>query len=71
MLGSQKFVRLSWTDGTYSATIYASIIVSDVQPISGNEDGLTTMAITGTLAYDPTSTKVIQVVIVNGIAALP
>jgi hypothetical protein len=29
------------------------------------------MAITGTLAYDPTSTKVIQVVIVNGIAALP
>jgi hypothetical protein len=71
VLGSQKFVRLSWTDGTYSATIYASIIVSDVQPISGNEDGLTTMAITGTLAYDPTSQKVVQVVLVNGIAALP
>ena len=71
VLGSQQFVRLSWTDGTYSATIYASIIVSDVQPISGNEDGLTTMAITGTLAYDPTSAKVIQVVLVNGIAALP
>jgi hypothetical protein len=71
VLGSQKFVRLSWTDGTYSATIYTSIIVSDVQPISGNEDGLTTMAITGTLAYDPTSAKVIQVEIVNGIAALP
>ena len=71
VLGSQKFVRLSWTDGTYSATIYTSIIVSDVQPISGSEDGLTTMAITGTLAYDPTSAKVIQVVIVNGIAALP
>lgn len=71
VLGSQKFVRLSWTDGTYSATIYTSIIVSDVQPISGNEDGLTTMAITGTLAYDPTSAKVIQVVLVNGIDALP
>jgi hypothetical protein len=71
VLGSQKFVRLSWTDGTYSATIYASMIITDVQPISGNEDGLTTMAITGTLAYDPTSAKVIQVVIVNGIAALP
>jgi hypothetical protein len=71
VLGSQQFVRLSWTDGTYSATIYASIIVSDIQPISGNEDGLTTMAITGTLAYDPISTKVIQVVLVNGIAALP
>jgi hypothetical protein len=71
VLGSQKFVRLAWTDGTYSATIYTSIIVSDVQPISGSEDGLTTMAITGTLAYDPTSAKVIQVVIVNGIDALP
>lgn len=71
VLGSQQFVRLLWTDGTYSATIYASIIVSDIQPISGNEDGLTTMAITGTLAYDPISTKVIQVVLVNGIAALP
>jgi hypothetical protein len=29
------------------------------------------MAITGTLAYDPTSQKVVQVVLVNGIAALP
>jgi hypothetical protein len=70
-LGSQKFVRLSWTDGTYSATIYTSIIVSEVQPIAGNEDGLTTMSITGTLAYDSVSAKTIQVVINNSIAALP
>jgi hypothetical protein len=70
-LGQQQFVRLSWTDGTYSATIYTSIIVSDVQPISGNEDGLTTMAITGTLAYDAVSGKTIQVVIENSISALP
>jgi hypothetical protein len=71
VLGAQKFVRLSWTDGSNSATIYTSIIVSDVQPISGNEDGLTTMAITGTLAYDPTTAKVIQVVLQNGLAILP
>lgn len=70
-LGSQKFVRLSWTDGTYSATIYTSIIVSDVQPIAGNEDGLTTMSVTGQLAYDSVSQKTIQVVINNSIAALP
>jgi hypothetical protein len=70
-LGTQKFVRLSWTDGTYSATIYTSIIVSEVQPIAGNEDGLTTMSITGTLAYDSVSQKTIQVVINNSIAALP
>jgi hypothetical protein len=69
-LGQQQYVRLSWTDGTYSATIYMSIIVSEVQPISGNEDGLTTMAITGTLAYDPTSGKTIQVVIGNSLATL-
>lgn len=71
ILGAQRFVRLSWTDGTNTATIFTSIIITDVQPISGNEDGLTTMAITGTLAFDPTSSKVIQVVIENGIAALP
>ena len=70
-IGQQQFVRLSWTDGTNSATIYTSIIVSEVSPISGNEDGLTTMAITGTLAYDPTSAKTIQIVLVNGLAALP
>lgn len=69
-LGQQQYVRLSWTDGTYSATIYLSIIVSEVQPISGNEDGLTTMAITGTLAYDATSGKTIQVVIGNSLATL-
>jgi hypothetical protein len=70
-LGTQKFVRLSWTDGTNTATIYTSIIVSDVAPIAGNEDGLTTMSITGTLAYDSVSAKTIQVVINNSIAALP
>jgi hypothetical protein len=69
-LGQQQYVRLSWTDGTYSATIYLSIIVSEVQPISGSEDGLTTMAITGTLAYDATSGKTIQVVIGNSLATL-
>ena len=69
-LGQQQYVRLSWTDGTYSATIYLSIIVSEVSPIAGSEDGLTTMSITGTLAYDPTSGKTIQVVIGNSLAAL-
>jgi hypothetical protein len=70
-LGSQKFVRLSWTDGTFTATIYTSIIVSEVSPISGSEDGLTTMSISGTLAYDPTSGKTMQIVIANNINALP
>lgn len=70
-LGQQQFVRLSWTDGTYSATVYTSMIVTDVTPIAGSEDGLTTMAVTGRLAYDPTSASTIKVVIENSISALP
>lgn len=70
-LGQQSFVRLTWTDGTYSANIYASMIVTDVQPIAGNEDGLTTMTVTGTLAYDPTSAKTIQIVVLSDTTALP
>jgi hypothetical protein len=70
-LGSQKFVKLSWTDGTYSVAIYASIIVSDYQPIAGNEDGLTTATLTGTLAYDPVSGGTIRIVVGSDTAALP
>lgn len=70
-LGSQKFVKLSWSDGTYSAAIYLSMIVSDVQPIAGEEDGLTTMSVTGTLALDPVTQKVLIVTVNNSINAIP
>ena len=70
-LGQQAFVKLAWTDGTYSADIYASIIVSDIQPIAGNEDGLTTMTVTGTLAYDPVSAGTIRIIVNSDTAALP
>jgi hypothetical protein len=70
-LGQQQFIRLSWTDGTYSATIHTSVIISSVEPISGSEDGLTVMAVTGTLAVDPTTSKVARIVIANTVSALP
>jgi hypothetical protein len=70
-LGQQQFVKLSWTDGTYSATVNTSIIVTEVTPIAGNEDGLTTMTVTGRLAYDPTSASSIKIVVENSISALP
>lgn len=70
-IGQQQFVKLAWTDGTYSATIYTSIIVTDVVPLAGSEDGLTTMTVTGRLAYDPTSAATIKVVVENAISALP
>jgi len=71
VLGAQEFVRLSWTDGTYSVAIYASIICSDLQPIAGNEDGLTTLTLTGTLAYDPVSAGTIRIVVGSDTAVLP
>jgi hypothetical protein len=71
VLGTQEFIKLSWTDGTYGVDIYASFITSDIQPIAGSEDGLTTMTLTGTLAYDPVSAGTIRIVVRSDTAALP
>ena len=70
-LGSQKFVRLTWSDGTYSLTINTSIIVTDITPLSGEADGLTQMAVTGRLALDPVSLSALKITAVNALAALP
>lgn len=70
-LGGQKFVRLTWSDGTYSLTLNTSILVTEVQPLSGESDGLTQMAITGRIALDPTSGSALKITAVNAISALP
>jgi len=70
-LGSQKFIRLTWTDGNYSLTIYLSTVVSDITPISGEDEGITTMATTARIATDPVSLKPFKIVAVNSISALP
>jgi hypothetical protein len=64
-------VRLTWTDGTRSAHILAMVVPTEVQPMAGAEDGLTTIAVTGTLVYDPTSTKSLQIVVNSDLSALP
>ena len=66
-----KGVRLSWSNGTYSAHIMCMIVPTDVQEMAGAEDGLTTMAVTGTLVYDPTSAKSLRIVVNSDLAALP
>jgi hypothetical protein len=66
-----QYVRLSWTNGTQDIQILAAIVPTEVQPIGSSEDGLTTYAITGTLVYDPTSSKSLRIVIKNAINALP
>jgi len=53
-------VRLAWTDGTNTANIMTMIVPTEVQQMAGAEDGLTTMAVTGTLVYDPTSAKSLE-----------
>jgi len=64
-------VRLTWTNGTYTAHILAMVVPTEVQPMAGAEDGLTTMAVTGTLVYDATSAKSLQIVVNSDLSALP
>lgn len=69
--GTPRGVRLSWTNGTLSAHIMAMIVPTEVQQMAGAEDGLTTMGVTGTLVYDPTSAKSLRIVVNSDLAALP
>lgn len=69
--GAQKFIRLTWTDGTYSLTIYLSTVISDFSPISGEDEGITVAAVTARIATDPVSLKPFKIVSVNSVAALP
>jgi hypothetical protein len=64
-------VRLSWSAGNYSVHILAFVVPTEVQPMAGAEDGLTTMAVTGTLVYDATSAKSLQIIVNSDLAALP
>lgn len=69
--GTPRGVRLTWSNGTYSAHILAMIVPTEVQQMAGAEDGLTTMAVTGTLVYDPASAKSLRIVVNSDLSALP
>jgi hypothetical protein len=64
-------VRLTWSNGTYSVHIMAMIVPTEVQQMAGAEDGLTTMAVTGTLVYDIATAKSLRIVVNSDLAALP
>jgi hypothetical protein len=64
-------IRLTWTSGSFSAHILAMVVPTSVQPMAGAEDGLTTMAIEGTLVYDATSAKSLQIIVNSDLSALP
>lgn len=65
------YVRLNWTDGTNIANIMCAIVPTEVQQMAGAEDGLTTMAVTGTLVYDTSSAKSLQIKLTNTLSVLP
>jgi len=65
-------VRLTWTNGTYTVHILTYIVPTEVQQMAGAEDGLTTMAVTGTLVIDPnTPFRSLRIVVASDLAALP
>jgi len=64
-------VRLNWTNGTQSVNVMTMIVPTEVQPMAGAEDGLTTYSVTGTLVYDPTSAKSLRVIVGSDLATLP
>jgi hypothetical protein len=49
----------------------AMVVPTEVQQMAGAEDGLTTMAVTGTLVYDPTSAKSLRIHTTSDLSALP
>jgi hypothetical protein len=69
--GTPVGVRLTWSNGTYSAHILAMVVPTEVQPMAGAEDGLTTMAVTGTLVYDAATAKSLQIVVNSDLSVLP
>ena len=64
-------VRLNWTNGTQSVNVMTMIVPTEVQPMAGAEDGLTTYSVTGTLVYDPTSAKSLRIIVGSDLATLP
>ena len=69
--GTPVGIRLTWTSGSFSCHILCMVVPTSVQPMAGAEDGLTTMAIEGTLVYDATSAKSLQIIVNSDLSALP
>jgi hypothetical protein len=72
-LASQTFWRLHWQNSgnTESVDILLSAVPTSVTPIGGDQDGITTYEVELALAYDATSSKVLEYQVKNGLSALP
>ena len=71
--GANVFVELAWADAgspAHAVNIYAAGIISSVEPLSGDQDGITTHAVEITLAYDPETEQTVQVSVTNEMSDL-
>jgi hypothetical protein len=72
-LGAQTWWRLHWQNAgnTESADLLISAVPTSVQPISGDQDGITVYECELALAYESTSGKVFEYQVKNALSALP
>jgi hypothetical protein len=73
-LGQTAYFQLSFADAgspAHSVTIGVAGIVKNVEPITGDVDGLTTYAIEVALAYDPADDACIYIQTINELSSLP
>jgi hypothetical protein len=72
-LGSQTWWRLHWQNAgnTESADLLISAVPTSVQPISGDQDGITVYEVELTLAYEATGGKVFEYQVKNALSVLP
>lgn len=73
-LGGTVWLRLAFADAgspAHSVNIYVAGIVKNVEPITGDVDGLTTYAIEVAVAYDPDADSAVVIEVVNELSSLP
>jgi hypothetical protein len=70
--GSPTYWRLSWTDGTRRVDIMFTLILTEVMPLAGDTNGVTTITANGVVNYDTVSATALKIrVISDTLSALP
>jgi hypothetical protein len=57
--------RFNWTDGQRIVDILAAVVFTDVQPLAGDNDGVTNITATGTMVYDTTAASAGRIRIIS------
>lgn len=71
--GGNIFVELQYNDAgdpSHSVNLWLAGIISNIEPLSGDQDGIVTHAVEIALAFDPATGKTLDVVVTNQLADL-